>query len=371
MLPATQTHRFRLAEVLENCLAAVTGQASSLGIRPARTAIVVLVDGLGTAALRERSGHARTLSARLAQDGSARAPFPTTTAAGIATLTTGADPGTHGMVGYTVIDAANDRVVNELSGWDDRLDPATWQRVHTVFERASASGVGAYAIGPARFRGSGFSRAVLRGAEYIDANSLEDRVDRALAITSAAESAIGYLYVPELDSIAHKHGLASGEWTDALESLDSAIARLAAGLGHPDAVLVTADHGAVDIPEHGQVIAEPSLFDGVRHIAGEPRCLQLGLEPGVDPDAVAARWAESYGDVAWVATRAEATAAGLFGAVDPVVTPRIGDVPVAARTRVAFYSDENDSGRGMVGQHGSLSQEETTVPLLRFGAAAS
>lgn len=71
-------------------------------------------------------------------------------------------------------------------------------------------------------------------------------------------------------------------------------------------------------------------------------------------------------------TRHEAIDLGLFGAVQPEVLPRIGDVLIAARGRVAYYDDRLDdrSAQRMVGQHGSLTLEETVVPLLRAGAFA-
>jgi hypothetical protein len=45
---------------------------------------------------------------------------------------------------------------------------------------------------------------------------------------------------------------------------------------------------------------------------------------------------------------------------------RIGGVLVAARKRVAFYDDRagEDPGRGMVGQHGSLTPDERSVPVI-------
>ena len=71
-------------------------------------------------------------------------------------------------------------------------------------------------------------------------------------------------------------------------------------------------------------------------------------------------------------TRDEAIAAGLFGTVDDVVRPRIGDVLVAARQSIAYYDDRvtDTSSQKMVGQHGSLTSEERTVPLIRLGAFA-
>ena len=72
----------------------------------------------------------------------------------------------------------------------------------------------------------------------------------------------------------------------------------------------------------------------MRHVGGEPRCLSLYFEPGLDSAGagrLVARWRAAEGERAWVLTRDEAIAAGLYGPVDAEVRPRIGDVIVAAR----------------------------------------
>jgi hypothetical protein len=368
MLPAAKSTRFSLADVMPNCLDALAGRRGALGLSEVTHAIVLLVDGLGASALEAHRGHARALSARLGRDPLLSSTFPTTTAAALATLTTGVAPGRHGLVGYRVLDAAHDRVVNQLSGWDDGLDPATWQRVPTLFEKAAAGGVRSVAIGSPRYRDSGFTAAVLRGAEYRGGATIADRFERAAVELASPGPALIYLYVPELDVAAHGHGLASDQWVAMLETLDAAFAKLVVALGPRQGLLVTADHGIVDVPEAAQVIVDPALLAGVRHVAGEPRGLQLHLEAGVDAGAVADSWRASEGGRAWVATRAEAVAAGWFGDVDPEVLPRIGDVLIAARKRAAYYADADDPGRRMVGQHGSLTPDEQQVPLLKFGA---
>ncbi|MGH1550980.1 alkaline phosphatase family protein [Leifsonia poae] len=139
MLPAAFTTRASLATVLPSSLAALGGQANDLGLPRLDHVVVIVVDGLGAAALRARSGHARTLAPMLGKTTTIDAGFPTTTAAALATLTTGTAPGEHGLVGYRVRDAAG-RLTNQLSGWDERMDPATWQRSRTVFERATEQG---------------------------------------------------------------------------------------------------------------------------------------------------------------------------------------------------------------------------------------
>jgi hypothetical protein len=363
-LPTAKAHRFRLADVLPNCLAALDGRSGALGLAAVDRAVVVLVDGLGLSALTARRGHARILASRLEVDGPISAVFPSTTASALASLATGADPGRHGVVGYTA-PGPDGSIVNHLSGWDDGTLPAEWQRMPTCFERAVASGHRAIAIGPERYRASGFSAAVLRGAEYLSGASIADRFAQAREVLRGP-SALTYLYVPELDAAAHAKGWESDAWVAALEELDAALGAFLPLVGPRDGVLVTADHGVVDVPHERQVLVGPAELDGVIAVAGEPRCLQLHLASGVDPDAVARRWREREGRRAWVATRAEAIHAGWFGEVDAEVAPRIGDVLIAARERVAYYADGADRGRRMIGQHGSLSPDELTIPLLRY-----
>jgi len=372
MLPATKSHRFSLADVLPSCASSLLGEANALRLPPVDAAVVLLVDGLGAAALKARAGHARTLASRLTPAAVIDGVFPTTTAAALATLTTGEAPGRHGLVGYSVLQPERDRVVNQLSGWDGELDPQTWQRCDTVFQRHAAADFGSYAVGPARFADSGFTRAVLRGAEYVPAASIAERLEAARSVVERAGRALVYVYVPELDSAGHALGTESAEWTEQLEEVDRAVREFSATLGARQGLLVTADHGALDVPHRAQVFIDssPELVEGVRFVAGEPRCLQLHAEAG-EAQSLLHRWRAAEGGRAWVLGRSEAIAQGWFGpAVDAEVEPRIGDVIVAARKRIAYYDGRTASAhaRAMVGQHGSWSSEESRIPLLRLGA---
>jgi predicted AlkP superfamily pyrophosphatase or phosphodiesterase len=376
MLPATKSHRFSLADVVPSSLLAVGHQPNPLSLPAVDRAIVLLVDGLGASALSARAGHARTIAPLLTPGSTIGARFPSTTAAALATLTTGKAPGVHGLVGYSVLDVAHDRVVNQLSGWDARLDPATWQRVPTLFETARDAGVPSFAIGTERYRSSGFTRAVLRGADYRSGASIADRFAEARRVLDEIDRGLIYLYVPELDQAAHSAGWQSPLWTSALEELDGAVREFALTLGRTEGMLLTSDHGILDVPESSHVLfdSDPRLVDGIRFVAGEPRALQLHFEPDASPEhraRVLAQWRAVEGPRSWVVSRSEAVASGWFGpTVDDAVVPRIGDIIVAARKGIAYYDSRvsSNTGRSMVGQHGSWSSEELTIPLLRFGA---
>ncbi|MBK4346725.1 alkaline phosphatase family protein [Lacisediminihabitans changchengi] len=377
MLPATKSHRLSLADVVPSSLSALAGRENPLGLAAADKAIVLLVDGLGSAQLAARAGHARTLAPLLTKSAVIGSRFPTTTAAALATLTTGEPSGTHGLVGYSVFDVAHDRVVNQLSGWEGDnkagyLDPATWQRVPTLFETAS---VASFVIGPERYRDSGFTRAVLRGAEYRAGASVSDRFAVARQTLDEIETGLLYLYVPELDQAGHAKGWESPEWTRALEDLDGEVGRFASTLGRREGMLLTADHGMLDVPVSSHVLfdAEPGLLDGIRHVAGEPRALQLHFEPDASEQhraTVLERWRIEEGSRSWIVSRREAVDSGWFGHVAPEVEPRIGDLVIAARKAVAYYTQASHAKNSMIGQHGSWTAEETSVPLLRFGAFA-
>lgn len=377
MVAARQSQGSSLADVFESSFRAVSGEPNSLRLPGVDRAVVFLVDGLGASALAERGGHARTLASAATRSAVAHSGFPSTTVSALATLTTGTHPGRHGMVGYTAYDPGTNRVVELLKDLGPDLDPATWQRSPTVFESAREAGVPSFAVAIEKFRSSGFTGAVLRGAEFHSGRTVADRVARVRELLDTHERALIYVYAAELDQASHSHGKESERWLRALETVDAAAAALASSLGPREGLLVTADHGSLDVPSSSHVFFDqiPGLLDGVAFIAGEPRGLQLHFAQDAGPELrerVTERWRASEGDRSWVFTRDEAIASGLFGpSVDAAVLPRIGDLIVAARKRIAYYDSRADAmAQSMIGQHGSLTPEETRVPLLRFGAFA-
>lgn len=336
------------------------GEPNPLRLPAVTGAIVLLIDGLGAAQLGQRAGHARTLAS--APGGSLDAGFPSTTAVALASLTTGALAGEHGIVGYDAL-VPGAGVRNQLRDWGGPMDPAVYQRLPTLLEQTPS-----VAIGEPKHAGGGFTNAVLRGAEFRGGRSMAERF--SLAEQAARERRLVYLYVPELDRIGHEHGWQHSAWIDALEQLDGHVSALAASLPRETGLVVTADHGMVDVDASAHLIAPPELLGPVAHVAGEPRCLQLHAADGIGADALADAWRAWLGDAAWVATRAQVIDAGWLGEVHPEVAPRLGDVFVASRGRRAIYADAADPGRSMIGQHGSLTPDELRVPLRRFGAFA-
>jgi hypothetical protein len=365
-LPADPPRARSLTGVVPQISAALEGRSEWFA--PATSAIVFVLDGLGAHNLAARAGHARFLAQASTKRDVARTVFPSTTASALTSLLTGTLPGEHGIVGYRARIPGTDHVLNQLRGWDTDGLPLEWQRATPLTEERTS-----FTVSKAEYAGTGFTAATQRGAEFHAADDLDERVELAADLAARHPGSFTYLYAPELDAIGHRRGWQSDEWVAALERMDAAARRLSSALARGTGVVVTADHGMVDVPRHRHVLLSDGdgLVDGVRLIGGEPRMLHLYTEPDAAGPVLDA-WRASEGTRSWVLSRAEAVDAGLFGPVAPEVLERIGDVVVAPRAGIAYYDDRlaDKGAQKMIGQHGSLTNEERIVPLIRLGAFA-
>lgn len=366
MLPRSNDKGARLAEVLPSALASLQGVSD----HPARTVVVIVIDGLGWVNLEHRRGHARTLAGL--RGGPISTVTPSTTGAALTTLTTGCLPGEHGLVGYRIMHPQLG-LITTLSEWQGIAQVRDWQLRETVFEQATRDSIRCYTIGRSAHRVGGLTSAILSGATYVPADTIADRFEAATNLVRGKERSLVYLYIDELDRAGHGDGWLSDSWIHRLEQLDAALNELLASLPKDVGVMLTADHGMIDIPpsQHQLFRDAPNLLEGVRAVGGEPRFRYLYLDDPATAAEAVGRIGEAEGERAWVFTRDDAIAQGMFGDVAPGVADRMGEVIVAAREEVAYYRGvAGEEGRGMLGQHGSLTDIERLVPLLYAGAFA-
>lgn len=357
--------RASLAELLPAVAAAcgVSGHEDVLGLPPARSWVVLLVDGLGADLLDTHADDAPYL-ASLRGRAPLTSTIPSTTAAGITSLGTGQPPGRHGVVGYTSRIPGTLSLLNALT-WDDRIDPVTWQPYTTVFGRMRAAGAVATVVSRSAFVGSGLTLVSQRGADYVGADSAWERIDCVAEVAETPDS-LTYTYDSRLDNTGHEHGCESSDWAKALRRVDDEAQALRAALPAGTGLVVTGDHGMLDVPDGERFDADtlPGLRDGVVLLGGEARFRHLWTVAGAT-DEVVATWREVLGGCAWVVTREEAEAADWFGPVDAAVRPRIGEVLVASRGRSAVVASRQFAVEtAMRGFHGSLTPAEMYVPLL-------
>lgn len=360
-----------LADVVPSLLAGlgVPGMVDVLGISGPSRVCVLLVDGLGWRLLREHASDAPFLASLAGSP--ITAGFPSTTASSLAALGTGLPTGEHGLVGYSFEDGAE--VLNALRwsryGVPEHVDlrsvlvPEEVQPRRTAFEAASDAGVAVRLVLPRDQKGSGLSRAALRGGRFQAVLGFGDLVARVAEAMRSDDRVLCYAYHGDLDALGHVYGPGSDPWLWQLRFVDRLAAALADGLPRGGALVVTADHGMVAADDRVDFDADAGLQEGVRVLGGEPRIRHVYTS---DVAGVRGRWTERLGDRAWVVSRSEAVAAGWFGPrVADHVLPRIGDLVVAARGSLALVrSTVEPSATTFVGHHGSLTEEEQHIPAL-------
>jgi hypothetical protein len=362
-----------LADVLPSILSClgVPGARDTLHLEyvlhEVRTVVVLLIDGFGHELLPVARSSALTLAALAEAAPVLTAGFPTTTPTSLTTLGTGAPPGSHGVVGFFLRIPGTDRILNHIH-WHDDPDPMRWQPLPTQFERARAGGVTPYVVSRPEYDSSGLTRAAFRGSRFIPAPDNEALAERIIELARSERGpTLIYGYDPTVDSCGHVYGVGSPQWHRAVADVDHLATILLERLPRSAALVITADHGQLNVPEESRVDldADPRLRAGVEIVAGEARVRYLHTAAGAAPDVIAA-WRAVLGSAAVVISREQAVAEGWFGPIPEAHLQRVGDVVVMCTGDHVVLASASDppTVATLVAFHGSATSVEMHIPLL-------
>jgi predicted AlkP superfamily pyrophosphatase or phosphodiesterase len=327
----------------------------------AEQVVLLVLDGLGWEQLGQRAALAPTLAA--AVGGPITSVAPSTTACALTSLATGCPPAAHGVVGYRV--AQGNEIMNVLQwsvgGADARVSvpPRVFQPCPSF---PGAPGpvpvVTRYDYGP-----TGFTAAHLGDVELHRWHTPAGLVTGVRALMGAGTRFM-YAYYEGIDKVAHAEGLGA-HYDDELRAVDRLVGDVLGVLPAGAALVVTADHGQVEVGANVEVLGA-EVMDGVTLLSGEGRFRWLHTRDGATDD-VAAVAAATYADVAWVRTKDEIVAAGWLGGVpSDVVLARMGDVALVPFAPTAFLDPADTGELRLLARHGSLTPAEMRVPLLSW-----
>ena len=372
-----------MSSVIEGCGGALLADYPPLSaletslLANADNIVLLVIDGLGYDYLmsRERDSVLRQhLHSRLTS------VAPSTTASAISTFLTGVAPQQHGLTGWFGYFRELGGVVAVLP-FAARHGGASLTQAgisveslygHTaIFDGLPLA---SYVVCPDWIAQSPFNRAHAGDATVLPYKG----VDGCFAAIAAAVGRRGgrkyvYAYWPGFDSLAHEHGVASEVVAAHYRTLDQAFAALLDALANTrTVVIVTADHGFVDVPEQKRL--EVGAFPAIKSclmapLCGEPRLaycyvrhdMRAQFESAVE--AQLAQFAELRPSRALVER-------GLFGRGDPhpELLSRVGDYVLILKDDYVIVDRLAHEGPvSMVGYHGGLSAGEMYVPLVVAG----
>lgn len=343
-----------------------TAAAEAWNLSPNQSTFLFVVDGLGFNNIQDFAAEAPFL-ASMNKSEPAYSGFPSTTATSMSLIGTGTSAGVTGLVGYSALNPISGEIGNFVS-WRDVPEPLELQRQPVLFEHLMGAGFQVQSIGLSRYNGSGMTQAALRGSSYIEINNLQGTLDRALE--NAGKPMLTHVYWAEIDKLGHHYGVGSREWLQALKEFDHALERFVEKLPYGNQVIVTADHGMinVDTQQRTDVGKNFALSRGLRGIAGEPRCTHVYFNSMSGAKKAQAVWIEEIGENGLVLTRDEVIELGLYGPVEPHVTNWIGHLMVLAKNNATIVDSTNMSpmALNLRGVHGSLTPTEVLIPRISF-----
>ena len=332
-------------------------------VREARQIVLLVIDGLGAEQLRARSGLAPMLTS--GSGGSITTVAPSTTACALTTLVTGRVPAEHGVLGYRV--ALDGEVMNvlqwSLNGADARMKvPAHVFQPFPSFPGATGTVpvVTRQDYGP-----TGFTAAHLGRVDLHRWHTPAGLVTTVRRLT-AAGSPFVYAYYEGIDKVAHAEGV--GEYyDDELRAADRLVADVLEVLPTGAVLVVTADHGQVNVG-NSVVVLGPEIMEGLTLMSGEGRFRWLHTRPGA-LDSVVEAAVKLHGDVAWIRTKDQVIEEGWLGGVPSAeIAARLGDVALIPFEPIAFLDPADTGELRLAARHGSLTPEEMLVPLLGWRA---
>lgn len=356
-----------LINVFSSVKASLDGSEPVIGLPSASKYVVLLVDGLGWHQLAEHLEHAETMASALPRARKLTCSVPSTTATSLTSLGTCVAPGEHGVVGYTFFEPSVDRVINALTWEGGPSDLSSFVQVPTLFQRLASAGRGSAAVTLDRFADSALTRVAFAGTTHFPVSAEGDaRHFTSLVLDALASVDVVYCYERMLDHDGHGFGVGSWKWLDRLGALDDMLADLVQALPADVCLLVTGDHGMINVPgESRMVIEDEPRLAGYGALGGEPRFRHVY---GERPRELAWAWESVLGERAMVLRREEAVDAGWFGPLTTGLSAaRIGDVVVAMTADHAAMSLATPGEFNLIGMHGSLTAAEMEIPLLSFG----
>lgn len=349
-------------------LEAVLGQKNPLNFQSKKRVCVVLVDGMGAEQVLARSGHAKYLSSAIARGETAFSAFPATTSTNIGSFATGVTAGEHGLIGHQVLDRKRNIRLNLLTGWTTETNPVVWQPNQNISELSFSLGIQTNVIAASEYQHTGYTKATMRQANFVAAESISDRFEKAREILSSPQESLSYLYIPELDKYGHRNGWQSPGWAALLEEVDSEVQRISKRLPKDSGLVVIADHGMVDTSEEMHLVLDKYFDSALEWFGGDTRASYVYLNDPKAIDSTLERFTPLSNSITAIRTT-DLVEKRFFGDVTELALNRLPEIVLLAKGSHTLFHSEYSKKKSfeMIAHHGAPSAAEIRIPLVRIG----
>ncbi|HUZ16743.1 MAG TPA: alkaline phosphatase family protein [Spirochaetia bacterium] len=341
-------------------------------MRPCDHYVFVLIDGMGNnlSDFFPRGGFFDTYYVR-----ELRSVFPSTTACALTSLITGEWPGIHGLTGWFTYLPEIGKTAKILP-FVDRMNDAPLEScgadlssLMPVKSRLSALDREVCAVLPNTLRGSAYSTWAHGENQVIGYRSLSGGFQAVAAnVQNRSLPSFTFLYVPDVDTAQHEAGTSGAKVKRLVRAIDEALVKLKEAMPDNARLVVSADHGLVDVPENRRL----HIHDGHPMLnylefvpSGEPATPIFHVREGQEHQ-FEDYFDTSFGSVMELLSISDGEALGLFGpdGISPVTRRRLGNyVGISADPFVMLYEAPGTEPLNHIAFHGGLQPQTMRVPL--------
>jgi hypothetical protein len=367
---ASQPNVVDLALAIRSLCGETSGVSANAGdiarrIGPSDHYVFVLVDGLGSNLIDRLP--ADTLLRRH-RELDLMTVFPSSTAPCLTSIATGRWPAEHGIPGwFTHLSSRGITavVLPHVARHDQRplgehgIPPS---EVFPVPATPPHDRDRAWVV-PNDIAGSVYTRYSSAGSANLGYERMSDAVASIAArIASASGPTYTYWYIPFVDVAEHQRGPSHPDVSRVLERVQRRIGELASALSGVARIIVTADHGQIEISRHLLEDGDPVLSCLLAPPSCDPLVPSFHVRDG-RVDEFASIFRERFGQTWALLTLDQVESLRLFGpgSLSSTTRERLGDFVALNATGESIWYHPTDVS---IGSHGGLTRDEMRVPLV-------
>ena len=335
--------------------------------------IFVLLDGLGMSTVRRLPADS-FIASHVRRE--LIATCPSTTACALTTVATAAFPNQHGVCGWftyfpELLTTATVLPFKErFSGQplvERGIRPQDALRLPPILPRMTHR---ALTVTPSNIANTTYNYFCRGGTAGVGYDTIPHAVDRIIEeIRNSTGPTYVHLYLPEIDTICHHLGVDHPDVVPKVMEIDRELGRLADSVSGRAKVVISADHGLIDVPRDDQLFlfpGDPLLDLLVVPPTGDARMPVFHVHPQAR-DEFARQFLARFNNRMHLITTDEAERMELFGPGPFSIHARshFGDFiafPYSAAT-LAFHGSDKPIANVFLAVHAGLSPQEMWVPL--------
>lgn len=318
--------------------------------------------------------------------------FPSTTTAHVTTALTGEPVFKHGLYEWFYYEPKVDNIITAFLYSGIRREgrenvkeviqnPFEILPCKSYFGELKKCGVESIVYHPAFINDSIYTKTMCRDAKIKGYDDYSDLFQNLLIdLRKDDKKEYYYVYLPEIDSVAHEKGNDSKEFKDIMDKFTQAIDSFYENANKclkDVAVILSADHGQIDIDLNRKNYLNHKIEGIEKYIEknkmGEVMCpagycrdmfLHIKKEDLLECKEVIKR---EVGEFVDVYTYDELLALGIFGAGSKALRERCGNLILIPKNKEnIWWFEEGEFYLSLKGVHGGASKEEMEIPLLVY-----